>query len=482
MSYGYLPWDDALRHAAHAVDGRDWSSVMVLNADFKPGMDTHPGWHRLLRLIHTLFDADTSGLVIFSVVAAFVFFTWGGVFASGAPLAWLISCAVIMSAETGLFQRFTLGRPMFFSMTSLMVMLFVWERKKPLKWLAEMSVCTAMLTLSICMHPTISYLWLIVGFALLVCGRWREMLRLGGSLVAAILLAAALLQDWYNIVILPLDILGYSVLQDPLVGTNLVGELQPSGGPLTGLVIMALIITIRCTRGDRKLRDELLRVDVCLVLIAWVLALKIGRFWSEWGLPAMAVWLCLQIKELLKIDLHGLQRVRDTACVTLLSASAFYLGMTTDIGGRYTATLKNVLLTKPVEDFSKYLPEDGGVIYTADMSVFFRLYFRMPHAKFRYITGFEAGFMPPEDLKVMRAVQFNNGLFDAYKPWLEKMTSKDRIIVGNATKPEWEYMEFQPFYGAWIGKRIDAKKSGDNKASSSTVESINDGAASAKEL
>ena len=48
LGQGYLPPDDALRHAGKAVSGKAWTDILVLRPDFQ--MDSHPGWHALLGL------------------------------------------------------------------------------------------------------------------------------------------------------------------------------------------------------------------------------------------------------------------------------------------------------------------------------------------------------------------------------------------------------------------------------------------------
>src|SRR5689334_22324101 len=50
ISYGYLPQDDALRHAAKAVSGKPWQEILVMRSDFL--IDPHPGWHAILGFIH----------------------------------------------------------------------------------------------------------------------------------------------------------------------------------------------------------------------------------------------------------------------------------------------------------------------------------------------------------------------------------------------------------------------------------------------
>src|SRR5262245_23894032 len=52
ISYGFLPADDALRHAAKAVSGRNWSDIMVMRPGFE--LDIHSGWHALLSAIYRI--------------------------------------------------------------------------------------------------------------------------------------------------------------------------------------------------------------------------------------------------------------------------------------------------------------------------------------------------------------------------------------------------------------------------------------------
>ena len=450
VSYGYLPPDDALRHSAHAVDGRDWSEVILLNPEFRPDMDGHLGWHRFLRFVHLGTGWSPDRLVDFSVILAFFTFTVGGLVAFGNPPAWFLGCALISVIEPALFQRFSLGRPLFFSMTALVVMLVLWTRARPVRWWLEAAVAFSVFTIAIVMHPTVWYLWAIAFLPLIACRRWRSMLLALVALAMSIA-AASLFNGWYNTLFLPLLGLKLGLLQANTVGTNLVSELQPSGGPYLGLVVVMLFLTAKCLRGA-NLRAEIFQVDFCLMLVAWVMGLFIVRFWIEWGLPAMAVWMSRQIRDGLELKLSGLSRHWETIGLFGLAAGILYLGLTADVGGRYTGALRNPLLMAPIEDFASELPEDGGILYSANMGTFYAIYHRLPHAKFRFSTAFEPGIMPPEDLKVLRAIQ-SNGLVRDYKPWFEKMNSKDRIVLSAPAKPEWPEMELKQFYGGWIGRK-----------------------------
>src|ERR1039458_1737192 len=67
ISYGFLPMDDALRHAAKAVSGKSWQQILVMRDDFP--IDPSPGWQAILQWIHNWQNCSAEALVIFSVVA-----------------------------------------------------------------------------------------------------------------------------------------------------------------------------------------------------------------------------------------------------------------------------------------------------------------------------------------------------------------------------------------------------------------------------
>jgi len=451
VSYGYLPPDDALRHSAHAADGRNWGEVILLNPEFRPDMDSHPGWERVLRAVHLRTGWSPSGLVDFSVICAFLSFTLAGLIAFGNAPAWLLACALMSVIEPALFHRLSLGRPVFFSMTGLIIMLFLWTRIRPARWWVEGAVAFSVFTIDVVMHPTTWYLWLLVVLPLLACRRWRSLLLMAAAMAAS-LAAAALVNGWYNTLLVPFLVLKLALFQAHVVGTNLVSELQPSGGAYSSLVVVAILLIVRCLRGA-KLRAEIFQVDFCLMLVTWVMGLFVLRFWTDWGLPAMAVWMSRQIRDNLDLKPSGLSRPWETIGLVGMAAGILYLGLTANTDGRYTHAFKSAVLTVPVEEFVSELPENGGVLYSADMGAFYAIYFRLPHAQFKFSTAFEPGFMPPEDLKVLRAIQSSGGL-RAYKPWFEKMTARDRVFLNAPVKPAWPGIEFKEFYGAWMGRKV----------------------------
>ena len=125
ISYGYLPGDDALRHAAKAVSGKSWSEILVLNDVYK--IDHEFGWNLLLEKIHGWTNWDAEKLVLFSVVTLFILVGWSALPWLKRPEAWLatLTLATLVEAVCG---RMTLGRPYLVTFSVLLTLLFLWQK------------------------------------------------------------------------------------------------------------------------------------------------------------------------------------------------------------------------------------------------------------------------------------------------------------------------------------------------------------------
>lgn len=449
-SVGFLPTDDALRHAAFAVDNRTWNEVLVMDTSLSPKMDVHAGWHKILRTVHHVTGWTQDGLVFFSFAFTFSLFMLVGLTVSRAPVAWMLAAFLTYLISPGFLSRLLLGRPYVISMAVLVGLLFLWMSKKRWPWHKEMTVVIGGLTLAIFAHPTVWYLWSIPFLALGLARKYRSALILAGSVLCAMLLAATLLGDFHNIFVAPFQVILRVVGTDPIVVTNLVTELRPSGAPAAGILLMLIILALRHLKGY-DLREELRCPDFWLVAIGWTAGLAITRFWLDWGLPALIVWSCRQATILIPLFPH---RGKLCLAISFSVCVMFYLAGTADVNGRYTATLKDSLLRRPTTEFENKLPDTGGILYASDMGSFYSIYYRLPHDRFRFILGYEPCLMPAEDLKTLRAIQFSSGLIDEYKPWLMKMTSADRVLLRYPEKPTWPGMEFAKYYSYWIGRRI----------------------------
>ena len=88
-------------------------------------------------------------------------------------------------------------------------------------------------------------------------------------------------------------------------------------------------------------------------------------------------------------------------------------------------------------DLNGWMPDKGGIFYSADMTMFYQTFFKNPNGDWRYILGFETTLMPDEDFKVYQNVLWNFGDAKAYKPWVDKMRPEDRLVIrgGSASAP-----------------------------------------------
>ena len=247
----------------------------------------------------------------------------------------------------------------------------------------------------------------------------------------------------------------FEVFGDFHVDRELVGELLPSGGDPSLILAIAAMILWRSRSPDWNAR-ELANPIFMMGVFCWLLGLKVYRFWDDWGLPAMLLWLALQLQTELSshLNFNSARRLLVAAGLAL----AVYLTATADINSRYTWNLTNEYLTQDNPELAGWLPEKNGILYSADMRVFNDTFFKNPKAPWRYILGFESGLMRPEDLAVLRKVQWNYGDVRAYEPWVSKMNPEDRLVLRaswlhspgapNIPQLEWKYAVSD----LWVGR------------------------------
>jgi hypothetical protein len=141
--------------------------------------------------------------------------------------------------------------------------------------------------------------------------------------------------------------------------------------------------------------------------------------------------------------------------ITLALAVGLFLGFTSDRDGRWTQNLTTEFLTQDNPALAGWLPGQGGIIYNSDMDVFFETFFANPKADWKYILGFESGWMQKDDLDVLRKSQWNFGDARAFEPWVQKMRPEDRMIIRAPGGSPPNLPELQWYYAAtetWIGR------------------------------
>src|SRR5262249_34385507 len=126
VAQGYLPSDDALRHAGKVVSGKSWSEVLVLREGVE--IDLHPGWHAVLGAVHALTGAPAPEPVLFAVVASFVPLRAPGLALFEQPEAYLLALLPIGLPAPPRFNRLFLGRPFLVTAAALNLVLLLWPR------------------------------------------------------------------------------------------------------------------------------------------------------------------------------------------------------------------------------------------------------------------------------------------------------------------------------------------------------------------
>jgi len=455
ITYGYVPPDDALRSAGKAVSGKTWPEVLVLNDVYK--MDHEYGWSLLLSKVHTVLNADADGVLIFSVVSLFVLAGLVTMPWLRYPETWLL--ALTLSMITVLLpMRLLLGRPYIITMAALLALLLLWRRfgaEKPRWWMA--AVITGLITASVYFHGT-WYLWALPVAAFFLAGQFRWGFTVAGCSIAGVFLGCLLTGHLLEYPVQAVKVLLLATGKH-FTERTLATELQPQNGDLNALYIFGALVVLRRLaplKAPPFLRDPVF----WLAGMTWVLAFKVGRFWDDWGWPALMVLVALDLQMFVasRLSLDSFRRLGLAAGAALVA----FVSITSDVGGRWTYNLTQQYLTADNPDLKGWLPDKGGIMYATDMSVFYQTFYKNPTGDWRYILGFEATLMRPEDFEVYHKVLWNYGDSKAYQPWLLKMTPADRLVIrgsrGSAPhipQLEWNY----GVSGIWVG-RVPAKQGG----------------------
>jgi hypothetical protein len=448
ISYGYLPGDDALRHAAKAVSGKSWSDILVLNPVYV--IDHEFGWNLLLEKIHALTNWDAEQLVLFSVVFLFILVGWSALPWLKRPEAWLVT---LMLATLGdaLCGRMTLGRPYLVTFTVLLTLLFLWQKfgsALPKKWM--LLLAAALFALGTFIHG-VWYLWVLLLGAFFVAGEFRWAISLGFCWAAGVFIGSALTGHPFEY---PLQAFKLALLAVGAHATTrtMATELQPFDGNILAVIILGGLIVLR-QQAKLKVVPLAKNPAFWLVCFCWVLGFKVSRFWDDWGWPALMVLMTWDLQLFLQARFaeNSFKRLG----LALGLAAATFLCVTNDANSRWSQTLSDRYLIADNPDLNGWMPDHGGIFYTADMTLFYQTFFKNPTGDWRYMLGFEPTWMPKEDFEVYHSVLWNLGEAKAYDPWIKKMQPADRLVIrgGSGASPgipqlEWRYSGV----GIWVGR------------------------------
>jgi len=446
ISYGFLPGDDALRHCAKAVSDKTWPEILVFGDAYR--IDHNIGWHAILGAVHQTTGWGAEGLVVFSVVALFIVVNGALLPWLKRPEAWLVALLAAM-VVSDLPQRFLLGRPFNLSIAVLMIILFVTQKNKPA--LKYFLLFTAMLAASTFIHG-VWYLWLLPVAAFVFAGEFRWAQLIAGAWLVGTFISAVITGH-------PADYLAHAIIMAVRgVGqhaTNItqVTELQPFAGDILAIIIVGALVVLRRLKNSNAI-PFVRNPAFWLMCGCWILSFRVGRFWEDWGWPALLVLIVSEMDFLFaeKFTEDSLRRL----LLTSILALATFLAVTSDLNGRYTKNLSwSFLSVAEHPELDGWMPEKGGILYSPDMGIFYQTFYKNPTADWRYMLGYEPALMPADDFKTYQQIFLSNGDAKAYAPWVKKMQPADRLVLrgGKNERPgipelEWNY----GVSGIWIGR------------------------------
>jgi hypothetical protein len=450
MSWGFVPAGDARRHVAKAFTDKAYTEIAVMRPEYT--MDHSPGWEGLLRVVRRAAGWERDALMSFALVFTMLCVLLAPLPWLRRPEAWLAALLAKLAAEPDTY-RITQARPYLLTEAVLIAILFAWsgeESKRPGRWKVGLTVVG--MALSVWMHGA-WYLWVLPLAAFFLAGRWRAGCWLTACWAAGTVGGAMLTGR-------PVEFLRQAVLIAATISRQqvpqwtLVGELQPDYRNFPVLLLVAVVALWRFQR-DKSAKNVLGGPVFWLIAIGWILGFKASRFWGDWGMAAVLVWLTVQLQEMMAngFQANSWKRV---AMAGLLAVPLF-ADSTNDLEGRYSYSLSEVHLDARDPALAGWLPGPEGIFYSASMEFFDDTFYWNPQANWRYIFGMEPALMPKADRQILARIQVSHAAKD-YEPWVQKMRPVDRLEITSAGQPNLPQLEWTNVAAQmWIGRLPKAK-------------------------
>ena len=449
IGHGFQPSDDALRHVAKVVSGKAWPDILLVRPEIT--MDSHPGWHTILTGFQRHISGEPDDLLAFSIVFLFLLFALIPIFYFRRPEAWILALLIMLLFSFGTLFRTFYGRPFIFSMFVIVLFCFLWKRirdeKRPWVELIGYALAAALCTW---IHGTWYLLSLPLGALFLARQRrvfWLMGLATGVGIIAGAALTGSPAAFLSQMIFHAMEAFGSHLLQ-----SQLVSEFQSFDGAPFMVVTFALVLLWERLRGEKLL--EILNDPVFfLAAIGWCMGFVAARFWSDWGWPALTVWLALELQRIFEKEMQTfvIKRLAFVAVICLV----FFVALTNDRGSRWTSKLGIPWPKMTEPDQRPWLPDKGGILYNDNMYLFYNVFYHNPHGPWRFMLGFEPIWMPKDDLAIYRRIQLSPNNEESYGPWVKKMAEKDRMMLIRTSEPKIPGLEWHEVVPTvWSGRLL----------------------------
>ncbi len=443
LGQGYLPVDDALRHAAKAVAGKPWEAIVVA----RPGViDFSPGWHAFLRAVHQITGADAHTLVWVEILVSFACVSLAPMLLMRRPEAWLAAMSVGALLEPQLVVRWVIGRPLVISIAVLVFMCLTWRRlddERPSRF--AMITAAALVAAATWIHGS-WYLWALPVLACVLAGQRRVAVRLtlaaaAGFVVGALLSGNPVAFLTRNLA-LALDLGGGAM-------SAWVYEMQAY--PFVPLLMLGVLAVVVVRKVWLAIPARALLADpvFMLAVLGCVLGMRSARFWMDWGMPAAVVFIAREIEALWLANAPTQKRLLAAGAVAVGCFVIWTANVNQRWMPRHEKAFQTIVLTRPAA-----LPDSGGILYTDDRRVFYEMFYLLPDAPWRYSLGFAPELMPEDDYAVYVNRQ-TTGTIESLDPWAAKMKPADRLLIRDPRGIQrWNQLEWQAIEGGFYSGRL----------------------------
>jgi hypothetical protein len=438
LKQGYMPVDDALRHAAKPISGKEWTEIGTFVPEVK--MDHNYGWDKFLTFAHKNLGFETQqDLLDLSIVALFWIFVFGGLLCFKSPIPWFLSLGLSYFVFNWSFPiRLFIGRPFLIFSTIIMLVLHLWT-SQAFTFKKRLAATFFLMAASVFLHGS-WYLLVVPAVPFFLLGRWKDAFSIIGCWIAGTLLGAVLTGH-------PIDFLWqhtfmmFRATSKVVTSLMLVGELKPRIPSGVAMLTIVGLIWFLTARG-KKFQDIIKDPEFIFAIFFTLLGSKIGRFFLDMSLPVFCLWMGKQFAWLIEKEVELFSTVKAKALLAFVVGCFFFMYTTSDVGGKWSVDL----LSKPLDAKTvgtSWLPEAGGICYTFQNPAFYRLFFHNPKGNWRYKATFEKGLLPDQDLKIVDNIFLSNLAFSSFVPWVRQMTPKDRLVLIAEAHPQFRGMEWK---------------------------------------